>query len=63
MNIIQIYAPTADESVNEIEEIYNHTNKQDVNLIMSDFNAKIGSVITPEIIGKHGIGERNEREE
>lgn len=68
LNIIQVYAPTADSPEHEVEKFYDEvqellrlTKKQDVNIIMGDFNAKIGNGQFEEIVGPYGLGERNER--
>ena len=68
VNIIQAYAPTSDKSDEEIEEFYEHlktvidiTKKNEVNIIMGDFNAKIGRGEAGEHVGKFGLGVRNPR--
>ncbi|KAI5708046.1 hypothetical protein M8J77_015361 [Diaphorina citri] len=68
LNIIQVYAPTADKPDTEVEELYNSINqiyeklpKQDATIIMGDFNAKLGAGQKTEFVGMHGLGERNER--
>ncbi|XP_030760432.1 craniofacial development protein 2-like [Sitophilus oryzae] len=68
LNIIQVYAPTADSPDHDVERFYDEvkellklTKKHDVNIIMSDFNAKVGKGKFEEIIGSYGLGERNER--
>ncbi|KAL1446308.1 hypothetical protein WDU94_012325 [Cyamophila willieti] len=68
VNVIQIYAPTADKEDSEADELYSRITqiyeklpKQDVNLVMGDFNAKLGSEQKTELIGSHGLGERNDR--
>lgn len=68
VNIIQIYAPTADKSIQELENWYKSldsllktTKKNDINIIMGDFNAKIGKGSVLDIVGNFGLGERNER--
>lgn len=70
INIIQVYAPTADRPQDEIDDFYQqireaikYTKKYEVNLILGDFNAKVGLEITPGITGGHGLGVRNERGE
>lgn len=69
-NIIQVYAPTADKADEIIEAFYNDlTNtlrrlpKNDLTIIMGDFNAKVGNGQFEECIGPFGLGERNERGE
>lgn len=67
INIIQVYAPTADKTKEEVEEFYSEiTNvysrlpKHHLTVIMGDFNAKIGNGGEGEYVGPHGLGERNE---
>lgn len=67
ISFIQIYAPTADHSDDEVEEFYDalnlaikQTKSTDVLFVMGDFNAKVGSVHN-NIVGKFGLGDRNER--
>lgn len=50
INIIQGYAPKADSSEEEVEEFYNQLNsvmkqckQSELNVIMEDFNVKIGN--------------------
>ncbi|XP_044757746.1 craniofacial development protein 2-like [Coccinella septempunctata] len=65
--VIQVYAPTADSTehelkkFDEVQELLRLTKKQDVNIILGDFNAKIGNVQFEEIVGPYGLGETNER--
>ena len=69
--LCQIYAPTAADSDEEIEKFYeeveyaiNETKKWDeIVIVMGDFNAKIGKGKQGEVVGPHGLGERNERGE
>ena len=69
--IIQIHAPTAQSSDEEIEEFYNtledtiNKNRRQLNIILGDFNAKIGKKEYPEeeVLGNYGTGKRNERGE
>lgn len=68
LNIIQIYAPTADKDEGEVEELYRNVAqilerlpKKEVNIIMGDFNAKLGAGEKTELIGSFGLGKRNER--
>ena len=68
VNIIQVYAPTADKSEDIIEEWYDQLRqivkqlkKHEVNLIIGDFNAKVGQGRVLDIVGEHGLGSRNER--
>lgn len=68
MNIIQIYAPTADCADDEIENFYSDvktiirtTKKHEINILMGDFNAKVGKEKTLNVTGEFGLGKRNER--
>lgn len=70
ITLIQVYAPTEKSSEEEINQFYNdiekaHLLSDDIVLVMGDFNAKIGCPRVEEsfIMGKYGIGERNERGE
>lgn len=62
VNIIQVYAPTADKSEQEVEEFYGQVNealsytmKNEVNIVMEDFNAKVGSVPSANVTGQYGL--------
>lgn len=68
VNIIQVYAPTADKEENKIEEFYQSINevmnklkKQDFTIVMGDFNAKLGAGKTSMSVGPFDLGERNSR--
>ncbi|KAL0893269.1 hypothetical protein ABMA27_014867 [Loxostege sticticalis] len=68
INIIQVYAPTADKEDEILEDFYEEvskaislTKKHELNLIMGDFNAKIGKGKSGHGIGPFGLGDRNER--
>jgi|UniRef100_A0A2S2QFY1 exonuclease III len=70
MNIIATYAPTADCDEDLINNFYidlnkalNYTKSRDTNLIMGDFNAKIGEGEISRVVGKFGLGTRNDRGE
>ena len=72
LSIIQVYAPTAESNECDIEEFYNQLqhqmdkiNKNDVLLIMGDWNAKVGNdhKTWSNTIGQYGFGEVNERGE
>ncbi|XP_050513133.1 uncharacterized protein LOC126888800 [Diabrotica virgifera virgifera] len=67
-NIIQIYAPTSEKPEEDIEEFYalvqkalKYTKKNELTIIMGDFNAKVGKNRIEDIVGQHGLGEKNER--
>ena len=72
ITVIQVYAPTSTATDDDIDSFYSQlqdtldkTSKQDVVVILGDFNAKIGAGIQLDderkAIGKHGLGERNKR--
>ena len=68
INIIQVYASTADKPESDIETFYEDLDNilksiktQDVTIIMGDFNAKVGDEKVEECTGGHGLGNRNER--
>ena len=65
--VIQVYAPTSNAEEAEVEWLYEDlqdllelTPKKDVFFIIGDWNAKVGSQETPGVIGKFGLGIRNE---
>ena len=64
---MQVYAPTGNAEEAEVERFYEDvqdlleiTPKKDVLFIIGDWNAKVGNQETPGIIGKFGLGIRNE---
>ena len=70
--ICQIYAPTTEASeatmegfYNDLQQFINKTPKKDCIVLMGDFNAKVGTRNSHDagVIGKFGMGERNERGE
>ena len=68
INIIQVYAPTADKPDEEMGEFYRSITellralpKQEILITMGDFNSKLGGGYRSEYIGPHGLGERNHR--
>ena len=67
ITIIQVYAPTSNAEEAEVERFYEDlqdlselTSKRDALFIIGDWNAKVGSQETPGVIGKLGLGVRNE---
>ena len=67
-NIIQVYAPTEEATDADLIEFYTSLDKakrmcnsQEVLMVMGDLNAKIGKGRDGDIIGPHGLGDRNER--
>lgn len=68
LNIIQAYAPTLDKEDGEVEEFYKDidtvmklTKSRDVNIVLGDFNAKVGESPKNDFMGSFGLGERNDR--
>ena len=69
LTLIQVYGPTSDHNDEEIEDFYDVLNKAcdeqrgTWNLVLGDFNAKIG-IRQPtesfEVLGPHGLGRRND---
>ena len=67
ITVIQVYAPTSNAEETEVEQFYEDlqdllelTPQKDVLFILGDWNAKVGSQETPGVIGKFGLGMRNE---
>ena len=67
ITVIQVYAPTSNAEEAEVERFYEElqdllelTPKKDVLSIIGDWNAKVESQETPGIVGKFGLGARNE---
>ncbi|GFO01373.1 craniofacial development protein 2-like protein [Plakobranchus ocellatus] len=70
LNIIQVYAPTANSNDEDLDNFYNELDtaktkckSQDPLIIMGDFKAKVGTEKVDDIVGKHRLGIRNERSE
>ncbi|VDO85344.1 unnamed protein product [Schistosoma margrebowiei] len=72
MNIIQCYAPTNDRNDDIKDQFYEGLQsviekcpKKDLTIPMRDLNAKVGIDNTgyEDIMGRHGLGERNENGE
>lgn len=69
INIIQIYMPTSDKKYdNDIELMYDKLTKllnslksNEMNLLIGDFNAKVGQGRRSDLVGDFGLGESNER--
>ena len=64
---LQVYAPTSDASEVEAKQFYseiqsalNQIPKKDLLYIMGDFNAKVGDRVDARIVGKFGLGARND---
>ncbi|VDP47792.1 unnamed protein product [Schistosoma margrebowiei] len=72
MNIIQCYAPTNDSNDDIKDQFYERLqsvtekcSRKDLTILMGDLNAKVGIDNTgyEDIMGRHGLGERNENGE
>ena len=72
LTIIQAYAPTNEAVDNEKDDFYyqiqdtlKDCNRDDMIVVMGDFNAKVGSNNTnrEEVMGKHGVGDMNDNGE
>ncbi|CAH2097258.1 unnamed protein product [Euphydryas editha] len=69
LKVIQVYAPTSTHSDDEVEALYEDISKAlhgttsaFYNVVMGDFNAKVGVQDRDEsVIGPHGLGRRNRR--
>ena len=68
MNILQVYAPTAEKNDDVIELFYSQINdmlkltkEREITIIMGDFNANIGHGKVDDLVGEFGLGVRNER--
>ena len=67
ITVIQVYAPTSNAEEAEVEWFYEDLQdllelipQKDVLFIIADWNAKVGSQETLGVIGKFGLGIRNE---
>ena len=67
ITVIQVYALTSNAEEAEVEWFYEDlqdllelTPNKDVLFITGDWNAKVGSQETPEVIGELGLGMQNE---
>ena len=67
ITVIQAYAPASNTEAAEVERFYEDlqdllklTPQKDVLFIIGDWNAKLGSLETPGVTGKFGLGIRNE---
>ncbi|VDP32852.1 unnamed protein product [Schistosoma mattheei] len=72
MNIIQCYAPINDSNDDIKDQFYGRLQsiiekclRRDLTILMGDLNAKVGIDTTgyEDIMGRHGLGERNENGE
>ena len=67
ITVIQVYDPTSNAEEAEVEQFYEDlqdllelTHTKDVLFIIGDWNAKVGSQETPDVIGKFGLRIQNE---
>jgi len=67
-NIIQMYDSTCNASEEKVEVFYkdikkamDNTKTSDINIVMGDFNAKVGRGRRDNIVDKYGLGTLNER--
>ncbi|VDP49516.1 unnamed protein product [Schistosoma margrebowiei] len=72
MNIIQCYAPTNDSNDDIKDQFYERLQsviekcpRKDLTILMGDLNVKvrIDNTGSEDIMGRHGLGERNENGE
>ena len=70
INIIQVYAPRNASTEEKLEEFYEELGKckkeckdHEVNIVMGDFNAKVGRGRLTDMVGSEGLGEMNGRRE
>src|SRR5215471_11724490 len=68
--LIQVYMPTSDSEDEEVEEIYekleellDNQKRTDSVVILGDWNAVIGEGKEEKVVGRFGVGKRNERGE
>ena len=69
VDLIQVYAPAMDSNENAIQEFYKDlgaTEKkcksEEMLLVMSDWNAKIGCSVEQPMVSSYGLGSRNKRD-
>ena len=68
ITIIQVYIPTTssakeakvEQFYEDLQDLLELTPKEDVLLIIGDWNAKVGSQEIPGLTGKFGLGVKNE---
>lgn len=69
LKVVQVYAPTSAHSDDVVEEMFediskalHSTTKAHYNVLMGDFNAKVGVQNSSEsVVGSYGFGSRNHR--
>lgn len=64
LNIIQTYAPTNDKADTEIEEFYSRvdeamrlTKKEELTMVIRNFNAKVRLGKEDDVVGQYGLRE------
>ena len=69
VNILVTYTPTSeaeDHGINsyyrDLDELYSGCESNEITILMSDLNAKVGAGKDDKTVGPHGLGERNERQ-
>ena len=67
MVIVQAYLPTTDYEDNEVEKLYDQLEEKlgkqkgtDNVIVMGDFNAVVGEGKEDRVVGKFGLGKRND---
>ena len=67
ITVMQVYALTSNAEEAEVQQFYEYlqdllelTPKKDVLFIIGDWNEKVGSLETPGVTGKFGLGMQNE---
>ena len=70
INVMQVYAPKQDHDGEEIEKFYQeiqngikYAKSDEVIYTVEDLNAKVGDERYQNIVGMHGLGQRNKRGE
>lgn len=68
VNILVTYAPTSEEEEDiinsyyrDLDALYSSCKSNEITILLGDLNAKVGAGRDGNIVGPHGLGERNER--